>query len=92
MVDTVAADTAYANGLAKLPLDATQRAVADRAITAYRALISNESAQANAGSFAQAFPYYSAHQELRGAAADAAFAVRTALGLPATTCSFAEVA
>jgi hypothetical protein len=92
MVDTVAADTAYANGLATLPLDATQRAVADRAITAFRALISNESAQANAGSFAQAFPYYSAHQELRGAAADAAFAVRTALGLPATTCSFAEVA
>ena len=88
MVDILANDTAYMNGLLQLPLDPTQRAVADKAVVAFKPLIANDTAQAQAGSFAQAQPLYDAHDQLSQAAGDAAQVLHQALGVPADTCSF----
>jgi hypothetical protein len=92
MVDTVASDTAWVSGLARLPLDATQRALADRVIRAFRPLIANETIQARTRSFAEAIPLFSAHRQLSGAVDEPSAALRNALGVPTNTCSFEMLA
>src|SRR5258708_8161614 len=88
MVDVVASDIAYQQGVNALPLDAGQRSVADGVVAAFRPLIANEMVQANAASFAQASPLWSVHEQLSQTAGDAASALHTALGGPPNPCSF----
>ncbi len=88
MVDVVASDIAYQQGVNALPLDAGQRSVADGVVAAFRPLIANEMVQANAASFAQASPLWSVHEQLSQTAGDAASALHTALGVPPNPCSF----